>query len=1097
MSVGPKKQQDRYFIFQDNSGKRWTKVWIFSLAGFIFLAVVFSVIGVSLFKNPELSPLELEETQKLQPVNESISNTVKKTAMLVLDKHKEQFKIPKSEIYGFHESDDPLSKESFLYNIDNLGVLIPDWYYLESEAVFKKKTEKKLERYAEKNNVKIMPRLQVKEGTDEVIIHRLLRSPEFQTSMIEKLLQQVKTDRYAGLNIDFVRIREEDKVHFTSFISDLYRSFHKQNLQVTLTVSPYEKGYDYAALSKVTDRMIVQVLDEHSEMTKPGPVASVGWTHRTLSKLSIPQEKLIISLGNMGYDWKVNSGEPAQPATISKIMETAAASNLKTQWDVASRNPYLRYKEGNDEHILWFLDAATSYNQLKIAMEQGIKGVAVQRLGYEDPGLWKFINDTSKMETNVTMLKSVDNPVPVHNEGNGEFIKIKSVAQKGVRSIDLDENGLISYENYEKYPLPFVVKKYGESEAKEVVLSFDDGPNPAVTPKILDILSEKQVPATFFVLGKQAALYPNIIERINREGHEIGSHTFSHANIKTDSARALQAEMNSTQRLIQQITGRSTTLFRPPYTIDAEYEETKDLTPILNVQKMGYTMVGSYIDTRDWETESSKTIVDRALQNLSNGNIILLHDSGGDRSATIEALPKIIDTLRAKGYTFVTTAHLVNKSKAEVMPKVEERSNAYMVFYSIADKLFIAATKLCLIFFTVGIILGIIRMLFMIFFSAKHRTKQRKKRMNPDFTPAVSVIIPAYNEEKVIEKTIQSILKSDYSNLEIIVVDDGSTDDTAKAVREAINKFEVNKVRLIVKQNGGKSSALNAGVHQSNGEIIIILDADTSIASNAISLLVNHFDNEKVAAVSGNVRIGNIRNLLTLWQHVEYVLGANLEKRSFHELNCITVVPGAIGAWKKSAIIGAGYFEDDTLAEDTDMTLKILREGHSIAFEPNAYAYTEAPEDLGSFIKQRFRWSYGILQCLWKHKRAMFNPKQKALGFIGLPNMLSQYFLQALSPVADIFFIVGLFGDTPKILTFYLVFLLVDVLAAFYAFRLEKVNAKPLLLLFVQRFIYRLLLTYTIVKSITFAIRGVLIGWNKLKRSGNVQLPSAKLEKGA
>ena len=255
---------------------------------------------------------------------------------------------------------------------------------------------------------------------------------------------------------------------------------------------------------------------------------------------------------------------------------------------------------------------------------------------------------------------------------------------------------------------------------------------------------------------------------------------------------------------------------------------------------------------------------------------------------------------------------------------------------------------------------------------------------------------------------------------------------------------------------------------------------------------------EKVAAVAGNVKIGNVRNIMTMWQHVEYVTGPNLEKRAFDELNCITVVPGAIGAWRKSAIAEIGYFEDDTLAEDTDVTLKLLRKGHRVTFEPNANAYTEAPENVKSFIKQRFRWTYGIFQCMWKHRGALFNPKQKSLGFIGLPNMWFQYVIQGLAPLADLFFIIGLLiGDTSTVLGFYLSFFIVDYFVALYTFKLERVSAKPLLLLFIQRFVYRQFFTFTIWKSIIFALRGVLVGWNKLKRSGHVQLPDKQLENNA
>ncbi len=1093
MFKGSKKHPDKSFIFQDHSGRRWPAVWSISLLVIIFLSIVVSVIGASLVHNPDVPPLDLDETQKVIPINEPISAPAEDFPKLNFDKQKAAAQIGKNEIYGFYTAGDDLSKKSLKKNIDSLGVLIPNWFYLESDKAFNKASEKSTEDFAKKHHVKIMPRFYLNDGSDAELLHQMLISKNSRPEMINSLYQQIKKGQYAGINIDFRGINEGDKELFTAFMSELYPLFHANNLQVTLSVDLNNEAYDYAALSKQTDRVIVMYFDEHHELTDSGPVASLNWSQQTLQQLPVPAEKEIVCLGNYGYTWKLNSTDSGTYMDFNQIMDSAAESKLQTYWDQVSRTPYIRYTKNNEQYITWFLDAATTYNQLKLALEHGVKGAAVQQLGYEDPGIWKFISNTGKMDDNIEKIQKMDNPAPIVGIGSGEFIKVTSNSHKGSRNIQVDENGLISSERYEKYPIPYYVKRFGYTDKKEVAITFDDGPDPAYTPEILNILSKKHVPATFFVIGKHAALYPNIIQRAAKEGHEIGNHTFSHADIKKDNQLELQMEMNSTQRLIQEATGRTATMFRPPFTTDAEYD-LEDLRPIIKTQEMGYTMVGSFIDTRDWETQSSDTIVKRAIDGLSRGNIILLHDSGGNRSATIAALPRIIDELHKRGYKFVPAAQLAGKTPAEAMPPVREGSGTYMAFYKIADTLVIIFTKLCLIFFTAGIAFGIFRMLFLLYFSYKHKRNDGKRKKNPDFKPIISVIIPAYNEEKVIENTIHSILKSDYPHFEIIVVDDGSTDKTGAVVSNTFANHA--KVRLLTQPNGGKSSAINKGFLKAEGEIIVVLDADTSIAENSISLLVGHFADERVAAVSGNVKIGNLRNLLTLWQHVEYVTGFNLEKRSFSELNCITVVPGAIGAWRKSVVSEVGYFSNDTLAEDTDITLKILRKGHRVTAEPKAFAYTEAPETLKAFMKQRFRWSYGILQCLWKHRGALFNKKQKTLGFIALPNMWAQYVFLSLAPLADLLFIIGLFGDTPKIVTYYLAFLLVDLIVSFYALRLEKVSIKPLLLLIVQRFVYRQLLTYTVWKAFTTAAKGVIVGWNKLHRSGNVTVPVKNLEKG-
>jgi peptidoglycan-N-acetylglucosamine deacetylase len=1081
------RKRDKRFIFQDGSGRRWKKVWMISLAVFLFLSVVLSVIGYSLFNNPALPQLVIEDQTDIVPINEPLAVSGIKPNF-ESENQNPLYKIPRDEIYGYYLTGDRLSKESLKHNIDTLGVLIPDWYWLNSgKTIITTNSEKEIIDLAKKHDVKIMPSLSVGRGVNNSVLEKFLHSADSRTDIVNSLHKQVKKDGYEGININLEEIQHDDKEMLTLFVTELYDAFNPSELTVTITVSPLNDAYDLAALAEVTDRVIVKLFKELAYQIEPGPAAPMDWVLNTLNELPVPHDKIIISLSNEGYEWDMYRKEITNCLSFYEVMKLAASSELKVQWNDSSSNPYIRYTKDNIPHVVWFLDAVTSYNQINLAMKHDTKGIAIEELGYEDPGIWEYVGDTSELKNNVKALETMENQIPIVTIGSGEVIQLSGKTQQGERKIHVNEDGFIIKEDYKSYPLPRYIMKYGDSEQKLAVLTFDDGPNPAYTSKILDILSNKEVPATFYVVGKQAALYPDIVKRIYREGHEIGNHTFNHSDIKKDGAYSLQMEFNSTQRLIRHITGHSTMLYRPPYTTDIEYQNTRDLLPYFQTQEMGYTMVGAYIDPKDWQPVSSGIIVQRVMDNLSEGNVILLHDSGGDRTATINALPEIIDKLRAKGYTFVTTNGLIDKSRDEIMPPVQESTFSYMFFYKIGNTLFIWVTVFCKIFFILGIALGILRLLILFIFSYRQNRKSLQPKDHSRYPPFISIVIPAYNEETVIKNTVHSILKSNYRNFEVIIVNDGSTDNTAEAVKR-ISRENI-RVRQILQANEGKTAAINKGVQKARGEIIIILDADTSIVPNSLSLLVNHFKDENVAGVSGNVRVGNIRNLMTLWQHVEYVTGFNLEKRAFNELNCITVVPGAIGAWRKSAIEEAGFFEEDTLAEDTDMTIKLLRKGYRINYEPGARAYTEAPEDIRSFTKQRFRWSYGILQCLWKHAGALFNPKQKGLGFVGLPYMWLQYILQAFAPLIDVVFLIGLLGDTPKIVTYYILFFLVDLLVSFYAFRLEKASSKPLFLLFIQRFIYRQFLTYTVWKSIAFAARGVLIGWNKLKRSGNVKLP--------
>ena len=633
-----------------------------------------------------------------------------------------------------------------------------------------------------------------------------------------------------------------------------------------------------------------------------------------------------------------------------------------------------------------------------------------------------------------------------------------------------------------------------KTAGKKVALTFDDGPNSEYTTEILDILKKYNVKADFFVVGKNAAMNADIIKRMYDEGHEIGNHTFSHPNILNLSDSELKKELNATQRVIQEDTGHSTLLFRFPLGMDIENLTSAEIEPILKVQDQGYTTVDDLIDPKDWKGISSEEIC-RGIENqLSNGNIILLHDAGGDRSETVEALPKIIESLRSKGYEFVTVSSLLGKTRDDIMPLADTSDGPLNVYNNVAITMSASFVKFASAFFLITICLAIFRLLFLVYYSKKQHKSRKKHEIDKEFTPFVSVVIAAYNEEKVICMTIDSILESNYRNFEIVLVNDGSNDDTSNLVKE---KYRTNQmVKVVDKENGGKASSLNLGFRVSSGEIIIALDADTIIDPDAIPLLVSHFKDENVAAVSGNVKVGNIHNMITKWQHIEYVVGFNLERRAFSMLNCVTVVPGALGAWRKDIVARYGYFKEDTLAEDTDMTLNILKNGYKdmssgykIKFEEKAYAYTESPADIRSLLKQRYRWSYGTLQCLWKHKEMLFNGRYRSLGNIAIPNMwLFQYVFQPLSPIADMFFIAGLLGNNAiKVTLVYMVFLVFDYSTSIYAFRLENEKMNVLVHLFLQRIVYRLIMTYVVIKSILSAIRGVRVRWNKLERAGSVE----------
>jgi cellulose synthase/poly-beta-1,6-N-acetylglucosamine synthase-like glycosyltransferase len=295
-------------------------------------------------------------------------------------------------------------------------------------------------------------------------------------------------------------------------------------------------------------------------------------------------------------------------------------------------------------------------------------------------------------------------------------------------------------------------------------------------------------------------------------------------------------------------------------------------------------------------------------------------------------------------------------------------------------------------------------------------------------------------------------------------------------------------VRILSQPNGGKSSALNNAIAHAQHDILIALDADTIFRTGTIEKLVRHFADSQVGAVSGNARVGNRNSWITRFQSIEYIYGFNLDRRALDLLNAITVVPGAVGAWRKELILKLGGFGDDTLAEDTDLTLKIRRAGYQIRYEEGGVAFTEAPEDTRGLAKQRFRWAFGTLQAAWKHRDALFVPKYGTLGFVALPSIwIFQVLLSALSPFAELAMIVALFaGNWRIVLIFYLGFFVLEFLTGLMAYWLEGEKPWDLALLFFQRIYYRELMYYVVAKSLIYAVRGRVVGWGKLERRATV-----------
>ena len=371
------------------------------------------------------------------------------------------------------------------------------------------------------------------------------------------------------------------------------------------------------------------------------------------------------------------------------------------------------------------------------------------------------------------------------------------------------------------------------------------------------------------------------------------------------------------------------------------------------------------------------------------------------------ALPKIIDTMREKGFDFVTVSELAKWTRDEAMPPVPaEEATPFVNRYVFFTFSWLQDSLVWM--FVLAIALGFGRLAALCGLALIGRVRENRREVPSDQESlSVTVLIPAFNEERVIGESIRGILASTHQNLNVIVIDDGSADGTSEAVRTGF--FDEPRVKLITAQNGGKARAVNIGLARATGDIVVVLDADTQFEPSTISRLVRWFADPKIGAVAGNAKVGNRINMLTRWQALEYITAQNLERRALAALGCITVVPGAVGAWRREIIVQLGGFPADTLAEDQDLTIQIQREGEKVIFDSSAVAWTEAPDTIAGLAKQRFRWAFGTLQCMWKHRRMNLNPRYGALGLVALPQVwLFQIALALISPLVDLALVVQL-----------------------------------------------------------------------------------------
>ncbi|MDT0547027.1 bifunctional polysaccharide deacetylase/glycosyltransferase family 2 protein [Streptomyces lonegramiae] len=623
--------------------------------------------------------------------------------------------------------------------------------------------------------------------------------------------------------------------------------------------------------------------------------------------------------------------------------------------------------------------------------------------------------------------------------------------------------------------------------ARTIALTFDDGPDPRWTPEILKVLRDHDVPGTFFVLGQMVVRHPGLVRRVRAAGHEIGVHTFTHSDLAYQDRGRVDRELAQSQVALAGAAGITSSLFRAPYasTLGALDDLLWPVQRYLGDR--GYISAFIDVDSQDWKRPPVERIIRNATPKAGKGAAVLFHDAGGDRSRTVRALGTYIERMQAKGYTFTTVTGALGAGTA-VHPADGSRVWQGRALIWAAALTHFAMPGLAWLLAVVGLAV-IARLLMMLVLAWWHRRARDRRRFTWGRTveERVSVIVPAYNEKECIANTVNSLAASTHP-IEILVVDDGSTDGTG----DIVTALGLPNVRVLRQENAGKAAALNHGIAEARYDLIVMMDGDTVFEPGTVHELVRPFADPGVGAVAGNAKVGNRAGLIGAWQHIEYVMGFNLDRRMYDLLRCMPTIPGAIGAFRRRAVLEAGGMSADTLAEDTDITIALHRAGWRVVYQDSAHAWTEAPSTVAQLWRQRYRWSYGTMQALWKHRRSLVDHGPSGrFGRVGMPLVvLFQVVAPLCAPLIDLFTLYGVvFLDPVKSLLAWWALVLLQLLAAAYAFRLDRERYGPLLALPLQQIAYRQLMYLVLLHSCVTAASGALLPWQKLRRTGEVDPP--------
>ncbi|MFS4581370.1 glycosyltransferase [Phaeobacter sp. C3_T13_0] len=914
---------------------------------------------------------------------------------------------------------------------------------------------------------------------------------------------------WSGLCFDLRRLETQNLQKALTQLGDVKDDFIAKGLESCAVIAP-DQIEALPSGTELPDRVILPAVQNSYRLSiyeeSPAPL---DWFQTVLERArdAIPSEKLVIGLAAGGVHWTTGASTP-EFISYADAMSQADQYGAFAGYAPGKGHGLISYMDDNGErNMIWYLDAVSHYSQLLSIAESGIDGVAIWGLGQEDPSIWPLLTKPDILSDDAfDTLREIDLGSFVSYRGTGAFLRFDQTEVLGRRHVTRDaETLMVTDAVTDPLPTPVIAERYGALPDKSILLTFDDGPAQGHTQEILDILNHANVPATFFMVGNQMFEQKNVVDALARSEFDFGLHTFSHPQLDKTSPARVQVELALQSRIFSWLTDRTPVVFRAPYMRGPGPLEGDLARRLKTIIDQRYHLLGADIVPPDWRSLSPKQLVNYTTDALDgSGQVLLLHDGGGKRSNTIEALRLLVPELKARGYQFLT----LDQAMAGFGTPYETRQVTSLEPFEALAFTGVGNSATWVAFLVpFAVLLGVVRALVLFVMAIRSRRADRAdlRHRTGDFSAPVTVVIPAYNEEKGILKTIYSVLDSDYQNLSVLVVDDGSTDATYELVTKTYRHNP--NVQILRQPNGGKWKAANLAFAHVTTDYVVAIDADTIVAPDAIRRLMQPLRDPKVGAVAGKIMVGNSDNLLTKLEKLEYTVAQNIDRRAYETINAIMVVPGAFGAWRTEAVRQCGYYSSQTLAEDTDLTISLLERGYEVRAAERAYAYTEAPASVGTLMKQRMRWSIGILQSAWKHRSTI--RKGHAIGLVGLTDLVVfGVIMPLLGPIIDLLLVLMLvrfvssFDGTTfdaftvrdyAVLAIFLALPLLEMIMADYAVRSEPSTPRAMVfLLLLNRLIYRQLLIINVYRSLWRILTGRLTGWHKLRRFGSAQAPARR-----